>query len=177
MNPWLDALIEEAQHNHVAARALAACMSQCLERGDIPPALATYFAAELKRIALGESADSVLHLDGKHARAKFKRDAEIARGVWKLNHSGLPRRDNAKRDGAYTVVAEKYGLGVDNVERIYKQMRWLLEAEALNMMEPDERPEEPEIPPQCRAEWQEYQRQFRTDELMAFMQLVDVLKR
>lgn len=177
MNPWLDPLIKNAQHNHVFARALAGYMSQCLERGEMPAALAAYFAEALKRIALGESADSVLHLDGRHARARFKRDAEIAREVSKLNRSGLPLRDNSSRAGAYTVVAENLGLGVENVERIYKQMHWLLKAEALSMMESDERPGELEIPPQYEAEWRECRQQLDADMHIAFMQLVDVLKR
>lgn len=181
MNPWLDNLIKEARSgNDLAGRALAGFMVEALEKGEIPPALGEYFCHALRRIARGGSADSELNTARKGTRAKFERDCEIARKVWHLNHRAvdrLPLRDSASMAGAYDIVAGEYGLGADRVEQIYEKMRWLVEAEAFEMMAETMGLEGQNVPAEHLEEWLEVRRRGLADMHAAFKRLFDALKK
>jgi len=173
VNPWLDTLIAAARRgDDVAARALVGYLAVCLERGGIPSDVGKYFAPAFKAIAGGRSADSELYLGTKSTRAKFKRNCEIAREVWKLNHreGKSPLRANITTDGVYGLVAKKYSLGADSVEKIYKEMHWLVETEVLEMtLEPGEA-KKLEVPEEVR-------RQLEVDMQIAFAQLLDTFNK
>lgn len=129
----LKQLIEWARAgDDVAARALVGWLAECLERGEPPPLeLTKYFTQAFQRIAAGRSADLMLNL-GKHS--DFERDYEIARAVWLLTKrvGGLRLKGSSKGTDACSLVAERYAMGADNVERIYKKLRRLVEAEFLD---------------------------------------------
>lgn len=171
MNPWLDALIAAAKGgDDVAARTLVGYLAVCLEHGQVPPGLVEYFAPAFRRVASGRSADSALNTG---AKGNFSRDYEIAQEVWKLNHSdkGLHLRDNKCEPGAYSVVGKKFSMTADNVERIYKSMKWVFDAEAFDMkLEPGEDCEGPEIPKEVREH-------LTVDMQLAFAKLFDALKK
>lgn len=172
MNPWLDPLIRSARDGDVvAARKLVEYLAACLERGQAPPTnLSEYFIPALRNIAAGRSADSALNIG---AKSNVSRDCKIALEVWELNRGGnrLHLRDNKHGPGAYSVIGEKYNLGVDNVERIYKSMKWLIDAMAFEMtLDPDESRERPEIPKEVRDS-------FNVDMQFLFAQLVDTIKK
>lgn len=159
---WLDPLIKAVRAgDDVAARALIKYLAVCLERGEVPPAaLAEYFAAALKQIADGHSADAALNISGN---THYERDYAIAREVWKLKYRAenpLPFRDSGKKTGAYSTVSKKHHLGVDNVERIYKKMKWLLKAEFLDQPMDEEA-----------------RRHFEIDQHIVFAQLTEALKK
>ena len=159
---WLNPLIKAARGgDDVAARALVGYLTLCLESGEVPPtALAEYFAAAFKKIAGGHSADAALNISGN---THYERDYAIAREVWKLKYRAenpLPFRDSGKKIGAYSTVSKKHHLGVDNVERIYKKMKWLIEAEFLDQ------PMDEEV-----------RRHFEVGQHIAFAQLAETLKK
>lgn len=142
MNPWLDHLVGAARKgDDVAARALVGYLAGCLERGEIPPALAEYFALAFKRVACGRSADIELNLGEENTRSNLARDYEIAKEVWKLNHrtaNRLPLRGNRRERGAYDVVGDKYGLTAERVKQIYKALRPLVEADFAELEVPED---------------------------------------
>lgn len=153
MNAWIKPLIRQAQSGDDAvARVLVGYLGACLECGEPPPPeLAAYFAQAFKQIAAGRSTDDALNTSGDSAT--YRRDCEIAMAVWRLNHctaDPLPLRGNRKEKGAYSLVAEQYTKSAANVERIYKKMRWFIDAEVFGVvketLDPGEERDGPELP-------------------------------
>lgn len=181
MSTWFDPLIAKAKAGHDgAARALLHRLAEYLEHGEVPPAeVAEYFATAFKLIASGRKADDELHL-GKSTH--FKRDYEIAWAVWKLTHQAkdhLPLRASMKhREGARDVVAGEYSMSAENVERIYKDMRGLVEAEAFQMTLGDgEDREGPELPEKVRQQLKEARQHFEVDLHITLGKVVESLKK
>lgn len=154
MNAWIKPLIELAQKgDDTVARVLVGHLGECLERGEPPPPeLAAYFVQAFEQIAAGRSTDDALNTSGDiHI---YRRDCEIAMAVWRLNKrrvNKLPLRSSRDTErGAYDVVAEQYSTSADNVERIYKKMRWFIDAVVFDMvketLEPGEERDGPELP-------------------------------
>ncbi|MCO1621333.1 hypothetical protein [Pseudomonas putida] len=161
---FFDPLIAAAKAgDDAAARVLLGLLAEYLERGEVPPPpLAAYFSEALRLIAGGRrAADDVLHIKG--SRATDQRDYDIARAVWWLHHrpvDPLPLKDNRKRDGAYTIVAKKYGLNWERVKQIYLKMKNQFDHEVC---------EPPMIP--------EESRKLEVDMQIAFGQLAEFLKK
>lgn len=160
MNLWIEPLIKAAKAgDDAAARGLIKYLAVCLERGEVPPAaLAGYFSPALKQIASGRSADAALYISGN---TSFERDYAIAREVWVLNHSAknrLPLRDSDKRTGAYSMVSEKYSLGIDRIQQIYREMKGLVEVEFLDLPMDEES-----------------RQHFKVDQHIAFAQLAEAI--
>ncbi|AUZ57757.1 hypothetical protein PRJ_1136 [Pseudomonas sp. XWY-1] len=139
---------------------MVSALAECLERGEAPPAvLAEYFAQAFRQIAAGRPADAMLNTDGKSTFNR--RDYEIAREVWTLNHRAvdrLPLRDNGEKTGAYSAVGEKHKLGPERIRQIYKDMRTQVEAEFFD------------TPSEARP-------QLEVDMQVAFGQLAEALKK
>ncbi|WP_449439684.1 hypothetical protein [Pseudomonas migulae] len=182
---WFEPLIIKAatDGDDVAARGLIRYLAVCLERGIVPPVeVCEYFAKALRRIADDDcSADAALSTDGKITgkSAIYARDCEIAREVWKLKYrtkNPLPFRDSNKSGaGAFSTVADQRSMTSANVERIYKEKRWLIKAEAFEMtLEPGEDREGPKV---TEADQQALRRQFEVDQHIAFAQLAETIKK
>jgi len=150
----LKQLIEWARAgDDTVARVLVGHLGECLERGEPPPPeLIAYFAQAFKQIAAGRSTDDALNTSGDNHI--YRRDCEIAMAVWRLNNRKVDRvplrSSRATKQGAYDVVAEQFRTGADNVERIYKSMRWFTDAVVFDMvketLEPGEERDGPELP-------------------------------
>lgn len=169
MNLWLDHLIREAcRGDDVAARALVGYLAVCLEKGEIPLTLISYFSPAFKQIARGRSADIELNLGGANAHSNLTRDYEIAREVWKLNHRAndrLPLRTNINKSGAYSDVGDRHGLSAERVEQIYKALRPLVEAEFAELEVPED------------GTWNAIRHRHEVDMWIVFAHLIDAIKK